>query len=83
VSGDRIWLVAIAGESNLTGRGIVSIEMADQFALAEVPESAADDLIKVLCGTTIKGQEGDRTPGRRTDTVFAGWLRSLSASMAG
>jgi ATP-dependent RNA helicase DeaD len=58
---------AITGESNLTGREIGSIEIADRFSLVEVPESAADNVIRALRGTTIKGRkatarrERDRT----------------------
>jgi ATP-dependent RNA helicase DeaD len=48
---------AITGESNLRGRDIGSIEIADRFSLVEVPESAADDVIRALRGTTIKGRK--------------------------
>jgi ATP-dependent RNA helicase DeaD len=48
---------AITGESNLIGREIGSIEIADRFALVEVPESAADSVITALRGTTIKGRK--------------------------
>jgi hypothetical protein len=37
---------AITGESNLSGREIGSIEIADRFSLIEVPESAADTVIR-------------------------------------
>jgi ATP-dependent RNA helicase DeaD len=47
---------AIAGESYLSGRDIGAIEIADRFSLVEVPESAADDVVKALRGTTIKGR---------------------------
>ncbi|MET7902268.1 DEAD/DEAH box helicase [Streptomyces sp. NPDC005355] len=48
---------AIAGESRLSGRDIGSIEIADRFSLVEVPASAADDVIRALRGTTIKGRK--------------------------
>ena len=48
---------AITGESNLTGRDIGAIEIADRFALVEVPEGAADEVIKALRTTTIKGRK--------------------------
>jgi ATP-dependent RNA helicase DeaD len=48
---------AIAGESGLTGREIGSIEIADRFSLVEVPESAAEDVITALRGSTIKGKK--------------------------
>lgn len=46
---------AIAGESRLKGREIGAIEIADRFTLVEVPDSAADEVIAALRGTTIKG----------------------------
>jgi ATP-dependent RNA helicase DeaD len=59
---------AIAGESHLSGRDIGAIEIADRFSLVEVPESAADDVIKALRGTSIKGQKAtvrrERFPSR-------------------
>jgi ATP-dependent RNA helicase DeaD len=48
---------AITGESGLTGRDIGAIEIADRFSLVEVPESAADEVIAALRGTTIKGRK--------------------------
>jgi ATP-dependent RNA helicase DeaD len=48
---------AIAGESGLAGRDIGAIEIADRFSLVEVPESAADQVIKALRRTTIKGRK--------------------------
>jgi ATP-dependent RNA helicase DeaD len=48
---------AIAGESGLKGRDIGAIEIADRFSLVEVPESAADQVIKALRRTTIKGRK--------------------------
>jgi ATP-dependent RNA helicase DeaD len=48
---------AIAGESRLTGRDIGAIQIADRFSLVEVPESAADEVITALRGTTIKGKK--------------------------
>jgi ATP-dependent RNA helicase DeaD len=47
---------AIAGESRLTGRDIGAIEIADRFSLVEVPESAADEVIAALKGSSIKGR---------------------------
>jgi ATP-dependent RNA helicase DeaD len=48
---------AIAGESDLTGREIGSIEIADRFSLVDVPESAADEVIVALRASTIKGKK--------------------------
>ncbi len=46
---------AIAGEAGLAGNSIGAIEIADQFTLVEVPESAADDVIRALSRSRIKG----------------------------
>ncbi|QEC49336.1 DEAD/DEAH box helicase [Baekduia soli] len=47
---------AIANESQLSGREIGAIEIADRFSLVEVPEAAADAVITALRGATIKGK---------------------------
>jgi ATP-dependent RNA helicase DeaD len=48
---------AITGESQLSGRDIGAIEIADRFSLVEVPESAADDVVAALRQVTIKGRK--------------------------
>ena len=48
---------AITGESSLSGRDIGGIEIADRFSLVEVPEATADEVIKALRGTTLKGRK--------------------------
>jgi ATP-dependent RNA helicase DeaD len=48
---------AIAGESELSGRDIGAIEIADRFSLVEVPEHAADGVIEALRRSTIKGKK--------------------------
>jgi ATP-dependent RNA helicase DeaD len=48
---------AIANESGLAGRDVGAIEIADRFSLVEVPESAADDVIRALQQTRIKGRK--------------------------
>ena len=53
---------AIAGETELSGRDIGAIEIADRFSLVEVPESTADGVIAALKNSTIKGR---RTVVRR------------------
>ncbi len=59
---------AITGESNLSGRDIGAIEIADRFSLVEVPESAADDVVAALRRTSIKGRSAtvrrERYPAR-------------------
>ena len=48
---------AITGESSLSGRDIGGIEIAERFALVEVPEPAADEVIAALRATMIKGRK--------------------------
>jgi ATP-dependent RNA helicase DeaD len=48
---------AIANESSLSGRQIGAIEITQNFSLVEVPAAAADDVIRSLRGTTIKGRK--------------------------
>ena len=57
---------AITGETSLSGRDIGAIEIADRFALVEVPEAAADEVVQALRRTQIKGRKAtvrrDRGP---------------------
>ena len=48
---------AIAGETDLSGRDIGSIEIADRFSLVEVPEAGADQVIEAMKRTTLKGKK--------------------------
>jgi ATP-dependent RNA helicase DeaD len=48
---------AITGESGLSGSDVGAIEITDRFALVEVPEAAADEVITALRRTTIKGRK--------------------------
>ena len=48
---------AITGESSLSGRDIGAIEIADRFALVEVPSAAADEVVQALRKTKIKGRK--------------------------
>ena len=48
---------AITGETGLTGRDVGSIEIHQRFALVEVPESAADEVVRALRATMIKGRK--------------------------
>ncbi len=48
---------AITGESNLTGRDIGAIEIADRFSLVDVPEAAADDVVAALRQVSIRGRK--------------------------
>jgi ATP-dependent RNA helicase DeaD len=47
---------AITGETNLKGREIGTIEIADRFSLVEVPVDRADEVIQRLRKTTLKGR---------------------------
>jgi ATP-dependent RNA helicase DeaD len=47
---------AITGETNLKGRDIGAIEIADRFSLVEVPGPAANDVINSLRDASIKGK---------------------------
>jgi ATP-dependent RNA helicase DeaD len=48
---------AIAGETQLDGRQIGAIEIADRFSLVELPEDAADGVITALRRTRLKGRK--------------------------
>jgi ATP-dependent RNA helicase DeaD len=48
---------AIAGESGLSGRDIGAIEIAHRFALVEVPEESADEVIAGLKKATLRGKK--------------------------
>jgi ATP-dependent RNA helicase DeaD len=48
---------AITGETGLTGRDVGAIEIHQRFALVEVPESAADEVVRALRATMIKGRK--------------------------
>jgi ATP-dependent RNA helicase DeaD len=47
---------AIAGEADIPGSSIGAIQIGEQFSVVEVPEHAADKVIRALSRTTIKGQ---------------------------
>jgi ATP-dependent RNA helicase DeaD len=47
---------AITGEAKIPGSAIGAIEIADQFTLVEVPESLADQVVRALAKSTIKGR---------------------------
>jgi ATP-dependent RNA helicase DeaD len=61
---------AIAGETSLSGRDIGAIEIADRFALVEVPEASVDEVVAALRTSTIKGKKAtvrrDQGPRQRT-----------------
>jgi ATP-dependent RNA helicase DeaD len=58
---------AITGETGLTGRDVGSIEIHQRFALVEVPESAAEEVVQALRATMIKGRKATvRRDNQRT-----------------
>jgi ATP-dependent RNA helicase DeaD len=66
---------ALANESNLSGRDIGAIQIHERHALVEIPEHAADDVLRSLRGsTTLKG----RRANVRRDRDFAGAGRDRS-----
>jgi len=48
---------AITHEAGLEGREIGAIRIADGFSLVEVPEGAADRVMRALRGTTLRGRQ--------------------------
>ncbi len=48
---------AIANEAGIGGRAVGSIEISDAFSIVEVPEEAAEHIIRALRATTIKGRQ--------------------------
>lgn len=47
---------AITHEAGVTGSSIGAIQIADSYALVEVPETAADEIARVLGSSKIKGR---------------------------
>jgi ATP-dependent RNA helicase DeaD len=47
---------AIANEAGIDSADIGAIEIADRFSLVEVPDRSADEIIRALRGTTIRGK---------------------------
>ena len=56
---------AIANETNLSGREIGPIKLAEHFSIVGVPEWSTDDVISALKATTLKGKRA--TVRRYTD----------------
>ncbi|HEX5580934.1 MAG TPA: DEAD/DEAH box helicase [Gemmatimonadaceae bacterium] len=47
---------AIANEAGVDSRAIGAIEITDRFSLVEVPDEAAETIVRALRGTTIRGK---------------------------
>uniref|UniRef100_UPI0015F016F6 DbpA RNA binding domain-containing protein n=1 Tax=Pseudonocardia pini TaxID=2758030 RepID=UPI0015F016F6 len=51
---------ALANESRLSGRDIGAIQIHERHSLVEIPEHAADDVLRSLRGvTTLKGRRAN------------------------
>ena len=48
---------AITGEAGIDSRDLGAIEIADRFSLIEVPESRAEDILRALRATTLRGRK--------------------------
>ncbi len=48
---------AIAGETRLSGRAIGAIRITGAFSLVDVPSEAADEVIRALSRTTLRGRK--------------------------
>jgi ATP-dependent RNA helicase DeaD len=48
---------AITGEASLPGESVGAIQIADSYALVEVAEDAADDVVRALGSARIKGKK--------------------------
>jgi ATP-dependent RNA helicase DeaD len=55
---------AIANESGLSGSDVGNIEITPNFSLVEVPRHAADEVIRALRNSTIKGRRATVRPDR-------------------
>jgi ATP-dependent RNA helicase DeaD len=60
---------AIAGETSLQGRDIGAIQIADRFALVEVPSDRVDEVVHSLRATLVRGKKvtvrRDKGPSKR------------------
>ena len=55
---------AIANESGLSGRDVGNIDITPNFSLVEVPSDSADEVIRALRASTIKGRRTTVRPDR-------------------
>ncbi len=63
---------ALANESNLSGRDIGAIQIHERHALVDIPEHAADDVLRSLRGsTTLKGRRANVRRDRGLATAGA------------
>jgi len=48
---------AIANEAKLSPKSIGAIQIADRFSIVEVPEDVAENVIRALRGSTVRGNK--------------------------
>ena len=48
---------AITNEAKVGGDSVGAIQIADSFSLVEVPEAAADEIVRALRGKTVRGRQ--------------------------
>jgi len=48
---------AITNEAGLSAKDLGDIKIADRFSLVEVPDALADDIVRALKKTTLRGQK--------------------------
>jgi ATP-dependent RNA helicase DeaD len=58
---------AITNEAGLSAKDLGEIEIADRFSLVEVPDALADDIVKALRNTTLRGQKVQVRRDRETE----------------
>jgi ATP-dependent RNA helicase DeaD len=58
---------AITNEAGLTSKDLGDIQIADRFSLVEVPDALADDIVKALRKTTLRGQKVEVRRDRETE----------------
>jgi ATP-dependent RNA helicase DeaD len=58
---------AITNEAGLTSKDLGEIEIADRFSLIEVPDALADDIVRALRKTTLRGQKVQVRRERETE----------------
>ncbi len=55
---------AIAGEANIPGSSIGAIDMYDRFCFVEVPQAAAEQVLKALSSAMVRGRKVKATVAR-------------------
>jgi ATP-dependent RNA helicase DeaD len=58
---------AITNEAGIKSKDLGDIEIADRFSLVEVPDALADDIVRALRKTTLRGQKVQVRRDRETE----------------